>query len=70
MTLDVFAEIKTVITPTRPQLIAMRRNMLNSRAEFDRDIERLQFHRANLQAGIDAIEAQINQMIDKQEKKA
>jgi hypothetical protein len=50
---------------TKTQLIAQKRNLCNVRAEFDRDIAKMQAHRAAIDAGIQALEAQINQMIDK-----
>lgn len=51
--------------PSKQTLISQKRNLCNIRAEFDKDIAKMQQHRAAIDAGIQALEAQINQMIDK-----
>lgn len=56
--------------PGKAQLIAQKRNLCNVRAEFDKDIAKMQAHRAAIDAGIQALEAQINGVIDKPQEKA
>jgi hypothetical protein len=54
-----------IFLESRSQLIAQKRDLCNVRAEFDRDIAKMQAHRAAVDAGIQAIAAQIAAIVDK-----